>query len=325
MQHSEHLSLILRGRRRVSFCVAGAALGAPQSHFPWQVQHAEHLQRGLRKSGDNSVLWTPAAFAKHLEHLSLILRGGGQHLEHLSFILRGRCSTRSTSRGVRRSPATIEYCGRRLRLRGRHSTWSTSVSFCVAGGSTWSTSVLFCAAGAARGAPPEGSAEVRRRLSTVDAGCVCVAGTALGAPQSHFAWRGAALGAPQSYFARQVQHAEHLSFILRGRCSTRSTSVSFCVAGAARGAPQERSAEVWRRLSTVFLSFKGSCSIILPFCTSTHHHLHNTIYTPPSTLHRRHNTIYTTSSNTTSSAHTIYTTSSTQHRQHNLINTSPSK
>ena len=140
-------------------------------------------------------------------------------------------------------------------------------------------------------------------------------------------------------FAWHAQDLEHLSFILRGRrstwstsvsfsrgkCSTQSTSVSFCVAGAAHGAPAERSAEVRRRLSTVIMgSFKGSYSIIIPFCTSTHHHLHNTIYTPPSTLHRRHNTIYTTSSNTTSSTHTIYTTSSnttssTQPHQHITI------
>ena len=215
-------------RRRLSivgagcFCVAGAALGASPSHFAWQVQQAEHLKRGPR------------------------------------------------------SPATIEYCGRRLLVCGRRITWSTSVPFCVAG--------------AARGAPPERSVEVRRRLSTVGAGYICVAGAALGAPQCHFAWqvqhaehlkRGqgksgnapALLGAPQSHFAWQAQHLEHLSLILRGRCSTRSTSrevrgspatieycgrrlrlrgrrstwstsVSFCVAGAARGTPQERSAEV---------------------------------------------------------------------------------
>ena len=71
------------------------------------------------------------------------------------------------------------------------------------------------------------------RLNTVDACCVCVAGAALRA--SHFAW--------------QAQHLEHLSLILRGRRSTWSTSVSFCVAGAARGAPPERSAEARRGLS----------------------------------------------------------------------------
>ena len=48
------------------------------------------------------------------------------------------------------------------------------------------------------------------RLNTVDARCVCVAGAALRAPQSHFAW--------------QAQHLEHLSLILRGKCSTWSTS-----------------------------------------------------------------------------------------------------
>ena len=86
-------------------------------------------------------------------------------------------------------------------------------------------------------------------------------------------------------------------------------------------------------------AWQVSCSTILRFCTSTHHHLHNTIYTTPSTLHRQNNTIYTTnSSNTISSTHAIYTTSSTQHHQritiyitpstqhhlHNIIHTTPS-
>ena len=60
---------------------------------------------------------------------------------------------------------------------------------------------------------------------------------------------GAALGAPQCHFAWQVQHSEHLSVTLRGRCNTRRTSVAFCVTGAALGAPPERSAKVrgtWR-------------------------------------------------------------------------------
>ena len=261
-----------------------------------------------------------------------------QHLEHLSLLLRGRRSTWSTSvsfcvagaaRGappersaeVRRG--LNSYCGRRLRLRGRRSTWSTSVSFSVAG--------------AARGAPPERSAEVRRGLNNY-----C----------GHL-WMPAA-------FAWQAQHLEHLSLILRGRrstwstsvsflrgkCSTRSTSVSFCVAGAAHGAPAERSAEVGRPLSTVMGSFKGSCSIIIPFCTSiytspsTQHHLHTTIYTTSSTQHHlhyiiKHNIINThhlhyiikhNIINTTSSTHhhlnnTTYTTPSAQHHPHNTIYT----
>ena len=78
-QHLEHLSLILRGKcstwitsgsflrgscstwstfievrgspatidyfgRRFVFFVAGASLGAPQSHFAWQLQHLDHLR-----------------------------------------------------------------------------------------------------------------------------------------------------------------------------------------------------------------------------------------------------------------------------------------
>ena len=205
-----------------------------------------------------------------------------QHLEHLSLI-----------------------------LRGRRSTWSTSVSFCVAGAALGAPPSPFCAASAARG---ETSAEVRRGLSTVDAGCVCVAGTALGAPQPHFAW--------------QAQHLEHLSLILRGRCCTRSTSVSFCVAGAARGAPAERSAEVRRRLSTVMGSFKGSCSIIIPFCTSTHHHLHTTISTTLSTQHHlhyiiKHNIINTHHLHYIIKHNIINTTSSTHHHLNNTIYTTP--
>ena len=140
----QRLSTMDAGR----FCVAGAALGGPQCHLAWQVQH----------------------------------------LAHLSVILRGTCSTR------RGSPATLAYYGRRLLLRGRCSTI---------------------------GEPPERFAEVRRQLSTMGAGCFCVAGAKLGGPQCHF--------------ARQVQHLGHLSVILRGRCSTRSISAKFCVAGAALG------------------------------------------------------------------------------------------
>ena len=86
-QHSEHLRLVLRGRRSTwstflevggslatsdangcrlvwrgrcstwstsgSFFVAGAALGAAQARFVWQAQHLEHLRRGRQKSGDD--------------------------------------------------------------------------------------------------------------------------------------------------------------------------------------------------------------------------------------------------------------------------------
>ena len=71
------------------FCVAGAALGAPQSHFAWQLQHSEHL--------------------------SDIFAWQVQHSEHLQ-----------RSAKVRRRLGTMGagcFC----------VAWRTSVSFCVAG------------------------------------------------------------------------------------------------------------------------------------------------------------------------------------------------
>ena len=105
-QHLEHLRFVLRGKhstwgvwRRVMllgaalFCVAGAALGAPQVRFAWQAQH----------------------------------------LGHLRFVLRGRRSTWSTFIEVRGRPAKSDAFGRCLVLRGRRSTWSTSGTFFAAG------------------------------------------------------------------------------------------------------------------------------------------------------------------------------------------------
>ena len=77
---------------------------------------------------------------------------------------------------------------------------------------------------------PERSAEVRRRLSAMDAGCFCVAGAALGGHQSHFAWqvqhseRLSAILRGRRPLLWQVQHLEDLNVILHGRCSTRTTS-----------------------------------------------------------------------------------------------------
>ena len=253
-----------------------------------QKQHHQH----------NIINTTPSR--QHHQHNTIINTPSTQHHQHYTIYTAGaalgapqcgKCSMRSTSIEVCGSPATIEYCGGRLRLRGRHSTWSTSVSFCVAG--------------AARGAPAERerSAEVRRRLSTVDAGCVCVAGAALGAPQSHFAW--------QAQHLEHLSFAEHLSLILRGRCSTQSTSrevcgspatiehcgrrlrlrgthstwstsVSFCVAGAALGAPQFRGAPqshfAWQ---VQHAEHSYALALAQPSCPSAH--LHISIYTTPAT------------------------------------------
>ena len=298
------------------FCMAGAAFGGPQSHFAWQVHHSGHR----------------------------------------SVILQGRCSTGGPPERLVEGPAAIEYYGRRLLLRGR-CTWRTSVSLrgrC----STRSISVSFCVASAALGgSPAERFVEVRQRLSTMGAGCFCVAG-ALGGPQSHFVWPGAALGAPpkrsaqarrrlstmgagcfclagaalggpQSHFAWQVQHLEHLGFIARGKRSTWSTSVSFCVAGATLGTPQSHFAWQAQHLEHLSLFLSGRCStgsISVAYCgcgatpsdqhntinttSSTQHHLHGTINTTPSTQHHQHTTIYTTPSTQHHPHNTIYTTSS---------------
>ena len=144
------------------------------------------------------------------------------------------------------------------------------------------------------------------------------------------------IGGHQSHFAWQVQHSEHLSVILRGRSSTWSTSMSFCVAGAALGATPERSAEARRQsgddwvlwapaafawqvqhLEHLSVILRGRCSTRNTIYTTsstrnhpTQAHQHITIYITPSTQHHLHNT--------------IYTTSSTQHHLHYIIHTTPS-
>ena len=168
---------------------------------------------------------------------------------------------------------------------------------------------------------------------------------------------GATLGAPPARFAWQAQHLEHLRLVLRLRCCVHDmgalcqVSTDFAATERAHSCAEKTSTmRPSQPMGTALVCF-SSCSTILPFCTSTHHHLHNTIYITPSTLHRQHNTvntIYTTSSNTTSSTHThtpstlhhqqtsstqphqhitiykYYKTPSTQHHLHNIIHTTPS-
>ena len=163
-------------------------------------------------------------------------------------------------------------------------------------------------AGAALGAPPERSAEVRRQVSTMDAGCFCVACAALGAPQARFACQAhiTIYKPPPTQY-----HLHHLHYIINTKPSTlhhqtqhhqHTHHLHYIISATSSTQPHQH--------VTIY--------------TTPQHHLHNTIHTTPSTLHHQHHTIYTTSSNTTSSTHTIYITSSTQHHQHNLINTSPS-
>ena len=221
-QHHQHNTINTQHHRStwstsVSFCVAGAALGAPQACFAWQAQHFIELSE---------------------------------------------------------NPATSDDFGRRVVLRGRRSTWSTSGSFCMAGaalgapqvvlrGRRWSTSSSSSVAGAALGAPQARFARQAQHLEHLRLG---------------FAWQAqhsehlrsfcvAGAGAPQARLPWQAQHLEHLRLVLRGRCSTWSTFIklrgspatnedfgrllvlpgrrstwstsgSFCVACAALGGPQ---------------------------------------------------------------------------------------
>ena len=162
----------------------------------------------LKRLGDRGKFY----FLREASHESVVFTSSNsiyEGSEHLRLVLRGRQSTWSTFMGVRGSRATIDYIGRRFGLRGRRSIWGSSSLFCVAG-------------------------------------------AALGAPPARFAW--------------QVQHLEPLWLVLHGRRSTWSTftevraspatidcigrcvglrgrrsiwgpSGSFCVAGAALGAP----------------------------------------------------------------------------------------
>ena len=353
-----------------SFCVAGAALGAPQVRFASQVQHLEHLHRGQRKSGDEWCFWAPPHFAWQ-----------AQHLEHLRLVLRGRCSTWSTSGSfcvagaalgapsqrsaeVRRrvmtlgaasfcvagaalgapqarfawqalhlgeagSLATSDAFGRRLVLRGRRSTWSTSGSFSVAG--AWQAQHL----------------EHLHRGRRKSGGEWC-----FWAPP-RFAWQGQHLEhlrlalrgrrstrSTSGRCAWQVQHLEHLCLVLRGSGSTWFTKVSFCMAGAALDASPVGIAGHFFKAQTIHTTpptlhhqTHHHQDNTVSTTSSTQSHQHNFINASPSTQHHLHNTIYTTSSTQHHLhyiiKHNIINThhlheSSTQHHQHNLINTSPS-
>ena len=138
---------------------------------------------------------------------------------------------------INNTPSTQHHRGR------RSSTRSTSGSFCVVlrgRRSTWSTFIEVSGSPATSDGFGRRVVSPGRRSTWSTSGLFCVAGAALGAPQVPF-------------FAWQAQHLEHLhrgqrksatsddvgrSVVLRGRRSTWSISSSFCVAGAAHGAPQ---------------------------------------------------------------------------------------
>ena len=102
---------------------------------------------------------------------------------------------------------------------------------------------------------------------------------------------GAALGAPPARFAWEVQHLEHLSLMLHGRCST------------------------WihhHQHNTISTTSQHN---LINTASLAHHHLHNnTTCTTPATQHHLHYIF----------KHTINNTAPSQHHQHNLINTTSS-
>ena len=102
--------------------------------FAWQAQHSEHLRLVLcgRRSTWSTSSWSCVAGAA-LEALQGPFVWQAQHLEHFRLLLRVRRSTWSTFIEVGGSLATSDANGRRLVLHGRRSTRSTSGSFCVAG------------------------------------------------------------------------------------------------------------------------------------------------------------------------------------------------
>ena len=173
-----------------AFCVAGAAL-----------DHLSFILRGRCSTGSMSreVRGRPATIDYY-----------GRRL-----LLRGRCSTWSTSAsfcvaGAAREGSPDRSVEGRQRLISMDAAaayaWQAQqlehISFILRGkGSKWSISASVCVAGAALGASPERSTEGRRRLITVDAGCFCGAGAALGAHQLHFCVAGTALGAPRLHLA----------------------------------------------------------------------------------------------------------------------------
>ena len=225
-------------------------------------------------------------------------------------------STWSTFIEVSGSPASSDDFGRRVVLRGRRGTWSTSSSFCVAGAalrapqarfawqvqhlehlrlvlrgrrSTWSTSGSFL-----RG----------RRGTWSTSGSFCVAGTALGAPPARFAW--------------QAQHLEHLRLVLRAKGSTWSTIHT------TPSTLHHQTHHYQHNTISTTSSTQPHQHITIYSTPSTQYHLDNTIDTTPSTLHHQTQHHQHTPSTLHQQHHIINTTSSTHHHLHNTIHATTS-
>ena len=120
----------------------------PHAALLYTTPSTQHHLHNIMNTTPSTQHHNTTPSTQHHQHNTINTTSSTQHHQHytiytasskttsVSFCLAGAApgaGTRSTSREVRESPATIVYYGRQLLLRGRCSTWSTSVSFCVAG------------------------------------------------------------------------------------------------------------------------------------------------------------------------------------------------
>ena len=174
-----------------SFCMAGAALGAPAIEVRGSLATSDDFGRRLVLRGMRSTWSTSGSFCVAGAALGAPqdrFAWQGQHSEHLSY----------------GSPATSDDFGRRLVfswqaqhlehlrlvLHGRRSTWSTFIDI--------------------RGSP--------LRVMTLGATSFCAAGAALGAPPARFAWQSQHLECLHRCPRKSGNKARR--FVLRGTRST---------------------------------------------------------------------------------------------------------
>ena len=186
---------------------------------------------------------------------------------------------------MRGSPATIDYFGRRLVLRGRRSTWSTSGAFCLAG--------------AALGAPQARFAWQVQHWKHLS--CVL---------------RGTILELKPS-----TQH--HRDYIIKHNIINTLHHLHYIINTTPPTQHHQTQHHQHNIINTTSSSHHHLHSITYTI-PSTQHHLHYIIKHNIINTHHLHYIINTTSSTQPHQHITIYTTPSTQHQLHNTINTTPS-
>ena len=255
-----------------SFCVAGAALGASPARFAWQAQHSEHLR----------------------------------------FVLRGRCSTWSTFIEVGGSLATSDAFGSCLVLGSRRSTWSISVSFCMAGAALGAAQVRFA-----------WQAQHLEHLRLVLRGR-CSTGSISAAYCEPF-FRAQTIHTTPTTVHHQTQHHQHthqLHFIINTTSSTHHHLHNTIYTTSST--QHHLHYIIKHNIINTHISYISSSTqhhlhyIIKHYIINTDQ-LHNTSYTTSSTQHHLHYIIKHYIINTDQLHNTSYTTPSTQHHLHYII------